>query len=546
MGVLRLFKHLINTYKDFYFAFPSNPKPYFVDVLCIDLNALFHPACREIYYPEFVNLLHTSKPTSAAEQELLAFQNVVKYIENIISVTPPKKVLYLAIDGVAGMCKQSQQRKRRYKAAKEAAANPSKVEDKFNMANITAGTPFMSRLCKYLSEWIKWRKYSSDYNIDLHRVQIIYNDMYVAGEGEHKLIRYLSQSCSASTSYCVYSPDADLIMLCMCLSKGRGYILRENIYDELKAKWILVDCNKLKANINTTIQWNSMQHTYTIDRAVRDYVLFLMLVGNDFLPNLYCLEIGNQGIETLQQCYISAATSEGYLVNDVNVIERKPFVELFKQLADHEAKLILQKYFMRVKYPDNLLAAHIVHTQLETGQTIQQLDFKALRTAYYTQKFKHDFEWSEATFEANIQAIVKAFVRGLNFVMTYYAQSIPSFDWCYEYHYAPLMIDVYECTQSWTQRNWNQLQEWNYKTPLTLNQALLGIIPPSSFKVLPEAIQPLLEKNKDHPLFSDDFEVDLEGKQQDYEGICLLPNVPYTTLKRMCKEKYELNEPMIF
>ena len=130
--------------------------------------------------------------------------------------------------------------------------------------------------------------------------------------------------------------------------------------------------------------------------------------------------------------------------------------------------------------------------------------------------------------------------------MTYYTTTIPTFDWCFEYHYAPLMYDIHQVAQGMNLRAWNQLREWNYKVPLTLNQALLGIIPPSSYQVLPETIQPLLVKNKDHPLFTDQFEVDLEGKQQDYEGICLLPNVPYSTLKRICKEKFEANEPMIF
>ena len=76
---------------------------------------------------------------------------------------------------------------------------------------------------------------------------------------------------------------------------------------------------------------------------------------------------------------------------------------------------------------------------------------------------------------------------------------------------------------------------------------MIGIIPPSSFAVLPTSLQPLLVNNKDHPLFTETFEVDYEGKQQDYEGICLLPNVSYKTLKKMCIDENQTHfEPQSF
>jgi 5'-3' exonuclease len=83
---------------------------------------------------------------------------------------------------------------------------------------------------------------------------------------------------------------------------------------------------------------------------------------------------------------------------------------------------------------------------------------------------------------------------------------------------------------------WNDLQSWTFQPALTLNQALLGIIPPSSVNVLPTSLQPLLQRNAEHELFKEDFKVDLEGKQQDYEAVLLLPIVDYKTLKMMCKD----------
>jgi 5'-3' exoribonuclease 1 len=556
MGVLRLFRHLIKRYQNFFDTYPAEPaSPRKVDYLLLDLNAIFHPACREIYFPEFTSLLRNKLNISPEIKEQQAFANVVKFIDKILAVVQPTQVLYLAIDGVAGMCKQSQQRKRRYKGGS------SKSADVFDTCNLTAGTPYMARLCKYIASVIVERKKTVWANL-----QIIYSDMYVAGEGEHKLIRWLSTEKlhKRHFSYCVYSPDADLIMLCMCLTKGVGYILRENIYDDVQGKWILVRCDDLKLELSKDLEFKQHQESLGVQvatprvfepqSAIRDYVLFLMLIGNDFLPSLYCLEIGNEGIETLLKSYTKAAYLQGYLVNSSNVICKPAFTELFKELASYEPAMILSKYFKRVQYPDELLASCIIHGEQQVGVSRPQtLDFARLRLEYYKQKFltspdeEVEFDWSsEQSTRTNIQTICKCFVRGLNFVMTYYAQSIPTFDWCYEFHYAPLMTDLYEFANSCTQREWNQLQEWTYKQPLTLNQSLLGVIPPSSFAVLPPSIQPLLVNNKDHPLFTEVFKVDYQGKQQDYEGICLLPNVSYHVLKTMCKDKYKQHDPIVF
>lgn len=555
MGVLRLFRHLLNVYNNkFYMSLNTTSiKPFYVDMLLVDLNAIFHPCCRDIFTPERKDFLRPRAEQPYEEKEQLAFKKITEYIELLMKLTPPSKLLYLAIDGVAGMCKQSQQRKRRYKNAQNRNINS------FDTCNISAGTPWMARLCDYLAKWITEQKKTR-----LANIQVIYSDMYVPGEGEHKLIRYLATHAKNKTSYCVYSPDADLIMLCMCLSTGRGYILRENIYDDVIGTHILVDCNKLKQCVTNTLVAvrpsdeantkrikltnNSEHKALDTNRVIRDYVLFLMLVGNDFLPNMYCLEIGNDGIETLQDCYVDAANKIGHLVNEIGLISRDAFCELFKQLASCEVMLITKKFLKGSQFPDMLLHAH-----MKAGNVC---DMPALRHAYYTSKFKtltweeHQDEddnviTAEQAFQNNIQDICKAYVRGLNFVMTYYLQGIPTFEWCYEYHYAPLMCDLYSYVNSLLPYEWNKLQEWKYKPPLTLNQALIGVIPPSSFAVLPPSIQPLLQRNAAHPLFSEKFEIDLQGKQQEYEAICLLPNVSYDTLRQMCKDTYKPHEPLI-
>lgn len=569
MGVLRLFRHFIQSYKDFYIplTYPQNVP---TDILLLDCNAIFHPACREIFFPESSKrLLHPPPTKPYDELEKLAFRNITRHFEYLMNLCPPKKVLYLAIDGVAGMCKQAQQRKRRYKGAKDKKSSISEshddnVNEPFDTNNITVGTPFMKRLCRYIRFWIEKQK---ETNLKWKHITVIYDDMYVEGEGEHKLITYLKnpQNCNIRTSYTVYSPDADLVMLCMCLTKGNGYILRDNIYDDIKGKYLLVDCNVLKNKIGEDIKWDdpinfsryfstedpvyqisltNKATEWNLERAVRDYVLFLMCIGNDFLPNLYCLEIGNQGIETLQKCYLKTSVIENYLLDDASSIDQQSFVKLFEYLKDEEQQLIGKKYKKLksfCKYPDPLLSDEYIH-ESDLSQSSQDglvIYFDKLRQEYYNHKFgKYD--------ENMIRQVVMEYIRGLHFVITYYVHKIPSYEWCYPYHYAPLMIDIYNIAKTFSYKEWLSIQSWNYKPALTLNQALLGVIPPSSYKVLPETLQPILLANKDHELFKEEFKIDLEGKQQDYEGVCILPTVSYQQLKRICKDTSKTNIPIVY
>jgi 5'-3' exoribonuclease 2 len=186
-----------------------NPNEEEMDNLYLDMNGIVHPCS----HPD-------DRPPPANEEEMMLA--VFEYTERVVNMVRPRKLLMIAVDGVAPRAKMNQQRSRRFRSAQDAAekdaeaaefharmvangersadgeGDDSKPKKTWDSNSITPGTPFMDLLAASLRYWVSY-KLTTDPAWE--RLKVIISDATVPGEGEHKVMNFVRSQRS--------SPDHD-------------------------------------------------------------------------------------------------------------------------------------------------------------------------------------------------------------------------------------------------------------------------------------------------------------------------------------------------
>ncbi|KAL8837286.1 MAG: hypothetical protein Q9170_002581 [Blastenia crenularia] len=349
MGVPKFFRWMSERYPAISQLIAENRIPEF-DCLYLDMNGIIH------------NCTHSDSdsPTFRMTEEKMFIQ-IFNYIEHLYGKIRPKKLFFMAIDGVAPRAKMNQQRARRFRTALDAEVAKEKAiregaqmptEDAFDSNCITPGTEFMAKLTKQLKYFIS-KKISED--SDWQGVDIMLSGHEVPGEGEHKIMEYIrlakaQQDYDPNVRHCLYGLDADLIMLGLLSHDPHFCLLREEVtfgrQNQKKSKelehqnfYLMHLCivrEYLELEFQELQEPSALSFGFDMERVIDDFILMAFFVGNDFLPNLPNLHINEGALALMFKVYKSVLPKTGGYINQGGVINLQRLAMLLEELSDVE------------------------------------------------------------------------------------------------------------------------------------------------------------------------------------------------------------------
>jgi 5'-3' exonuclease len=527
-----------------------------IDYFLIDANCLIHPVC-------FKTVLDNPDLVDQDMLEEKMFINIIGYLNKIINYVDPKKGVYLAIDGVAPIAKIKQQRLRRFKSIADRTLwdNIKKKHNKplgnyWNNSAITPGTIFMEKLNNKLLEWMK----------TLNR-KVIYSSCFTPEEGEHKLLQFIRQNQKKKVdySYVFYGLDADLIFLSLSTEKDNIYLLREATEINKKVSTEILNYVSIKimrqAIVNTILRFLikvtdnnfNKESVYSFDninknRLVNDFIFMCYFLGNDFLPHIPSLDIHKNGIENLIINYVETMNELiiekneiEYLLANTKVLRSKSltiinlhFLSKFINRLALQEEEVLKENFLKGKrmlrcdgdaYEKELFKIDNLQFKIHDPIQLGSDSLENGRFRYY------QYYWgiTKDNIEEFSERLVKNYLCGIKWVTLYYFNKCPSWDWYYPFDYPPFISDI---SKYLLKNNINKIK-FKLGEPITPFIQLLAVLPPQSYKLLPNSLANLVT-DSNSPLaymYPEKFQQDFINKKKYWMAIPKLPPLDIDQIK---------------
>ena len=490
--------------------------PTYVSSFSLDANGIIHQCAQLVYAygdhadPRRQKLIQNADPRML---EVEFYNAVSSKFQEILTQVRPQETFVIAIDGVAPQGKISQQRQRRFRSAME--SNEKMV---FNSNAITPGTDFMIRLDNYLQRWI------ISYQATLPP-KVIYSSHMVPGEGEHKIIDLMrSGDITGDGAHVLYGMDADLIMLSLIAPVERISLMREDIRD-------VIDIESLKV---------ALKEELGSPTAIKDFVVMLFTIGNDFLPHMPSLESLDESIARLMEVYkrtgVALTTDD-----DLNWVGLSSYLI---NLAAEEQGLLQDESIRDVKYPSRMLVAASKRTEkIEEGGVMivgrkitfeTVFDYNTFRGAWYQNALVpkgKDFNIVKQllpgyNFGVTMDKVVdmcRQYLVGMAWVYNYYSKGTSAInaDFVYRYHHTPLLSDL-SGVLSQVKSIDGYMAHPNQVILNPIHQ-LLSVLPLQSKNLLPREVMHLM--TKDSPIadmYPETAIIERDGKNADWQGIVLI------------------------
>ena len=494
----------------------------------------------------------------------------------ITQIVKPKVSVYMAIDGVAPRAKLNQQRSRRFRSAKdmlEAAQEKAKqnrnnsddnaTSDKavFDSNCITPGTEFLLKVSEMIQYFIR-KKLKED--VAWRNLLVIFSGPDIPGEGEHKIMSHIramrnNPDYQPNTRHCIYGQDADLIMLGLVTHEPHFTILREvvnfnsfqqnkNALKEVKkftkeSDFQLLHLSLLREYLQIEFVNDYKEKNYDLERVIDDFVFMTFLVGNDFLPHMPTLDIGDGAFDLLFGVYKDHRRhweSDQYLTDRGDIMDPARLesflaaigaveTEILEKREDDEAVYIQKrrKWDKRdgkeagpsdedlqdledekqngyMAMLQQMLSKHDEKDFVDGWAPVKDDDKKDFKGRYYFEKL----ELTPVDKEKH-WALRRSYMEGLRWCLAYYYKGCISWGWFYPYHYGPMLSDLINIPKMFEEI------KFELGAPLTPFQQLMGCLPPASSILVPKLYRWLMT-SPDSPIiqfYPQTFDVDMNGKK---------------------------------
>lgn len=291
------------------------------------------------------------------------------------------------------------------------------------------------------------------------------------------------------------------------------------------------------------------------------------LVGNDFIPHIPNLHIQTDALPTLYQTYMKTLPQLDGYINEGGFLNLARLQKFIENLAPFDRDTFSAQYedlkFLESKHQagfnkrnDDTFGGNqelmdlVKATEFEfdspdenedcdevfdkdnendgfSDDEIFEKEFYQHRRNYYVNKLKYDEMTPEVLAEQ-----ARTYVTALQWTLSYYYHGVQSWGYFYPHHYAPYISDI---------RDFKDFQiKFDLGKPFLPFQQLMSVLPAGSKAHVPECYKQLMTSPESDLIdfYPTDFETDLNGKNQEWEAVVLIPFIEEDRLLKTLK-KYD-------
>lgn len=552
MGIPGFFRNIVTKIPKSHF-WDKNMK---IDFLFLDFNSAIYSSAAAVSKMKPWNF---SSKKDVKEYEKVLIDYIINDTKKLVNdIIKPTRLVYIAIDGVPPLTKMRQQRERRAKPMimkeleKKYFPETYLENANWDKTKITPGTEFMYNLCTEFKKQIEKKAFK--------KLDVVFSGADIPGEAEHKYLSFIKRiEPKKEDVYCVYSNDADQIVLLLQFPEKNFYILHditadiEDSYPD-EQRFVYLDVQKFSGEIFTIFDVNkkevvSNNSRKNLDSFLRDYIFLSFLEGNDFVKHIFYLKMKVDHMKTLMGIYKDIRYLRG-----TRLIERKDeklkinykfFLELFEKLTEREAqglysyKSKVEKYLRFGSRRNNRKNEEWSIAEMEHlffydrknplfkeympkwNNLFEDLKPEIFKPKYYKHFFGLDYDINE---------ICKKYLEVLVFNLRYYFGEKVYWRFQYDARVAPLPSDMYQYLLS----NPNIMEELKFedKEPFEPIELLMYVLSADNGNLLPPNVEKI-RKQKMGEYFPEHIELDLLTGDKLIYTEPLLKHIPLTELERV-------------